>query len=103
MAASVIEIHRPRIHRIVDLTLRAACELLGDGAPTISSTSVTVELRDEEGAALELLRRAESLGVEFGLQVILEVQGRRATVRVSRGTRTAADDARESAPHGPHP
>lgn len=85
MAAAVIEIHRPRIHRIVELTLRAACELVGGGG-TIRSTSVTVDLRGEEGAALDLLRRAEALGLEFGLQVRLEVQGGRATVRVSRET-----------------
>lgn len=83
MAASVIEIHRPRIHRTVELTLRAACELVGGGG-TIRSTSLTVDLHGEEGAALELLGRAETLGLEFGLQVRLEVQGGRATVRVSR-------------------
>lgn len=51
----------------------------------ISSSSVTVDLRAEQGAALELLRRAEGLGLEFGLQVRMEVRGGRATVRISRG------------------
>jgi hypothetical protein len=84
VTAAVIEIHRPRIHRIVELTLRAACELVAGGREGITSTSLTVDLREEDGAALELLRRAEAFALEFHLQVRMEVQARRATIRISR-------------------
>jgi hypothetical protein len=87
MAATVIGIHRPGLHRIVELTLRAACDLVAGGGEAISSTSVTVELRGEDRAALDVLRRAEALALEYGVRVRMEVQGPRATIRVSRDPR----------------
>ncbi len=65
------------------VSLRALCHLVATGGATMQSGSITVSL-GPDGVGLALMRSAEPIAAEFGVEERIQIAHGRATIHVRR-------------------
>lgn len=66
-------------------SLRAACTMLAAAGGGVSSVSVSGVLPDTDDPKLSVLAVAQRLAADYGLSVVVSVEGRRFVVQFKRG------------------